>query len=194
MAVKVGINGFGRIGRQVLKAIIERSGGDLEVVAINDLFDSKTNAHLFKYDSNYGRFDGTVEIAGNDLVVNGKQIKITAEKDPALLKWGDMGVDIVIESTGLFVDAAGDPAKGKAGARTHIEKGGAKKVIISAPAKNEDLTVVLGVNEEKYDPKTTPCCLQCILHHQLSGPGCQSSARTVHHPVRHHDHHPQLHQ
>jgi len=168
MAVKVGINGFGRIGRQVLKAIIERSGGELEVVAINDLFDSKTNAHLFKYDSNYGRFNGTVDIDGNDLVVNGKTIKVTAEKDPNMLKWGDMGVDIVIESTGLFVDAIGDPAKGKAGARAHIEKGGAKKVIISAPAKNEDITVVLGVNEEKYDPKqhnvvsNASCTTNCL--------------------------------
>lgn len=168
MATKVGINGFGRIGRQVLKAIIERYPKDLEVVAINDLFDSKTNAHLFKYDSNYGIFPGTVEIAGNDLVINGKTVKVFAEKDPGNLPWRDLGVDIVIESTGIFTDAAGDPAKGKPGARVHIEKGGAKKVIISAPAKNEDLTIVLGVNEEKYDPRkhnvvsNASCTTNCL--------------------------------
>lgn len=168
MATKVGINGFGRIGRQVLKAIIERYPNDLEVVAINDLFDSKTNAHLFKYDSNYGIFPGTVDVAGNDLVINGKTVKVFAEKDPGALPWRDLGVDIVIESTGIFTDATGDPAKGKPGARVHIDKGGAKKVIISAPAKNEDLTVVLGVNEEKYDPakhnviSNASCTTNCL--------------------------------
>ena len=168
MATKVGINGFGRIGRQVLKAIIERYPNDLEVVAINDLFDSKTNAHLFKYDSNYGIFPGTVDVAGNDLVINGKTVKVFAEKDPGALPWRDLGVDIVIESTGIFTDATGDPAKGKPGARVHIDRGGAKKVIISAPAKNEDLTVVLGVNEEKYDPakhnviSNASCTTNCL--------------------------------
>ncbi len=166
MAVKVGINGFGRIGRQVLKAIMERSGGDLEVVAINDLFDVKQNAHLFKYDSNYGIFKGDVSIAGSDLVVNGHTVKVFAEKDPGALKWGDLGVDIVIESTGLFTDAKGDPAKGKPGANVHIEKGGAKKVIISAPAKGEDITIVLGVNESKYDP---------AVHHILSNASCTTN-------------------
>ncbi len=166
MAVKVGINGFGRIGRQVLKAIMERHGGELEVVAINDLFDSKSNAHLFKYDSTYGIFPGTVEVEGNDLVVNGKTIKVFAEKDPGALPWKDLGVEVVIESTGVFTDANGDPAKGKAGARVHIEKGGAKKVIISAPAKNEDLTIVLGVNEEKYDP---------AKHHVVSNASCTTN-------------------
>jgi len=166
MTVKVGINGFGRIGRQVLKAMLERHGGELEVVAINDLFDTKTNAHLFKYDSNYGIFSGTVEATENSLIVDGKTIKVFAEKDPGALPWKDLGVDIVIESTGLFTDANGDPAKGKPGARVHIEKGGAKKVIISAPAKNEDLTIVLGVNEGKYDP---------AKHHVVSNASCTTN-------------------
>lgn len=166
MSVKVGINGFGRIGRQVLKAINERHGSELEVVAINDLFDTKTNAHLLKYDSNYGIYPGTVEATENTLIVDGKVIKVFAEKDPGALPWKDLGVEIVIESTGLFTDANGDPAKGKPGARVHIEKGGAKKVIISAPAKNEDLTVVLGVNEEKYDP---------ARHHVLSNASCTTN-------------------
>jgi glyceraldehyde 3-phosphate dehydrogenase len=166
MAVKVGINGFGRIGRQVLKAILEYHGSELEVVAINDLFDTKTNAHLFKYDTNYGIFPGSVEAGEGVLTVNGKAIKVFAEKDPAALPWKDLGVDIVIESTGLFTDAAGDPAKGKPGARVHIEKGGAKKVIITAPAKNEDLTVVLGVNEGKYDP---------AKHHVISNASCTTN-------------------
>lgn len=166
MTVRVGINGFGRIGRQVLKAMLEKYPGTLEVVAVNDLFDVKSNAHLFKYDSNYGIFKGPVTIDGNDLVIDGKQILVLAEKDPANLKWADMGVDIVIESTGLFTDALGDPGKGKAGARTHIDKGGAKKVIISAPAKNEDLTIVLGVNDEKYDPSK---------HHVVSNASCTTN-------------------
>jgi glyceraldehyde 3-phosphate dehydrogenase len=166
MTVKVGINGFGRIGRQVLKAIIERSGGELEVVAINDLFDTKSNAHLFKYDSNYGIYPGKVEVVENNLVVDGKTIKVFAEKDPANLPWADLGVQIVIESTGIFTDAKGDPAKGKAGANVHIEKGGAKKVIISAPAKNEDITIVIGVNEGKYDP---------AKHHVVSNASCTTN-------------------
>jgi glyceraldehyde 3-phosphate dehydrogenase len=168
MTVKVGINGFGRIGRQVLKAITERYPGKLEVVAINDLFDTKTNASLLKYDSNYGIFDAKIEVVDNNLVVNGKTIKVFAEKDPGALPWKDLGVDIVIESTGLFTDALGDPAKGKAGANVHIQKGGAKKVIISAPAKNEDITIVLGVNDEKYDPakhnviSNASCTTNCL--------------------------------
>lgn len=166
MTVKVGINGFGRIGRQVLKAMIEKQAGNLEVVAVNDLFDSKTNAHLFKYDSNYGIFDGDVSLDGNDLVINGKKVKVFAEKDPGALPWKDLGVDIVIESTGVFTDAVGDPAKGKAGANVHITKGGAKKVIISAPAKNEDLTIVLGVNDDKYDTK---------VHHVVSNASCTTN-------------------
>jgi glyceraldehyde 3-phosphate dehydrogenase len=165
MATKVGINGFGRVGRQVLKAILEQHAGELEVVAINDLFDTKTNAHLFKYDSNYGIFPGTVEVAEKDLVVNGKPIRVFAEKDPANLNWAAMGVEIVIESTGVFTDALPDP-KGKAGANVHIIKGGAKKVIISAPAKNEDITIVLGVNEKKYDP---------AKHHVVSNASCTTN-------------------
>jgi glyceraldehyde 3-phosphate dehydrogenase len=144
MTVKVGINGFGRIGRLVLRAINERHPKEIEVVAVNDLFDAATNAHLFKYDSTYGKYHGTVEVQDGHLVIDGKKITVTAEKDPGAIKWKDMGVQVVIESTGLFTDAT----KSKA----HIESGGAKKVIISAPAKNEDITIVLGVNQEKYDP------------------------------------------
>jgi glyceraldehyde 3-phosphate dehydrogenase len=166
MTVKVGINGFGRIGRQVLKAMIERHGKELEVVAINDLFDTKTNAQLFKYDSNYGIFPGEVLATDNSLIIDGKTIRVFAEKDPGALPWKELGVDIVIESTGLFTDANGDPAKGKPGARVHIEKGGAKKVIISAPAKNEDITIVLGVNENKYDP---------AKHHVISNASCTTN-------------------
>ena len=144
MTVKIGINGFGRIGRQALRAINERHPHALEVVAVNDLFDPATNAHLLKYDSTYGKYPGTVEVKDGHLVVDGKTITVTAEKDPAAIKWKDMGVQIVIESTGLFTDANK--------ARAHIDSGGARKVIISAPAKNEDLTLVLGVNDDKYDP------------------------------------------
>ncbi len=169
--VRVGINGFGRIGRQVLKAILERHPDELEVVAINDLFPPETNAHLFKYDSNYGKFPGTVEVVGGDLVIDGQRIKVFAERDPRNLPWADLGVEIVIESTGVFRDAAADP-----GARSHIEHGGAKKVIISAPAKNEDLTVVLGVNHEMYDP---------AQHHVVSNASCTTNclappAKVVH--------------
>jgi len=161
MTVKVGINGFGRIGRQVLKAIKERAGDTLEVVAINDLFDAETNAHLFKYDSNYGRYSGTVEVQGSDLVIDGKTIKVFAERDPGNLPWKDLGVEIVIESTGVFRDSKKDP-----GPQSHIEKGGAKKVIISAPAKNEDLTVVLGVNGDLYDP---------VKHNIVSNASCTTN-------------------
>lgn len=166
MTVKVGINGFGRIGRQVLKAIMENHPNELEVVAVNDLFDAKTNAHLFKYDSNYGIYPGKVEVVDNALNIDGHLVKIYAEKDPAALPWKSLGVDIVVESTGVFTDAVGDPAKGKPGARAHIDAGGAKKVIISAPAKNEDLTVVLGVNEKMYDP---------AKHHVISNASCTTN-------------------
>ncbi len=144
MTKKIGINGFGRIGRQVLRAINERHPQEVEVVAVNDLFDAATNAHLFKYDSTYGKYPGSVAVKDGNLVVDGKTIKVTAEKDPGAIKWKDLGVDIVIESTGLFTDATK--------AKAHIDSGGAQKVIISAPAKNEDLTIVLGVNDDKYDP------------------------------------------
>ncbi|MBI3170315.1 MAG: type I glyceraldehyde-3-phosphate dehydrogenase [Chloroflexi bacterium] len=144
MAIKVGINGFGRIGRLVYRTIKQRAADQVEVVAINDLFDPVTNAHLLKYDSTYGAYNGTVDVKDGNLVIDGKTVKVTAEKDPGAIKWKDMGVDIVIESTGFFTDATK--------AKAHIESGGAKKIIISAPAKNEDITVVLGVNGDKYDP------------------------------------------
>ncbi len=176
MKTKVGINGFGRIGRQVLKAIMERAGDDLEVVAINDLFDAKTNAHLFKYDSNYGIFDGSVEVVEGNLVVNGHTVKVLGERDPGNLPWKDLGVDVVIESTGIFTQARTDEATGKVGADAHILRAGAKKVIISAPAKGEDLTLVLGVNDEQYDP---------AQHHIISNASCTTNclapaAKVVH--------------
>jgi glyceraldehyde 3-phosphate dehydrogenase len=145
---------------------MERHPQEIEVVAINDLFAVETNAHLFKYDSNYGIYHGSVEIREGNLVIDGHTVKVLAEKDPAKLPWKELGVDIVVESTGLFTDALGDPAKGKPGANVHIQSGGAKKVIISAPAKNEDLTVVLGVNENKYDP---------AKHHILSNASCTTN-------------------
>ncbi|MGD0707745.1 MAG: type I glyceraldehyde-3-phosphate dehydrogenase [Anaerolineaceae bacterium] len=166
MTVKVGINGFGRIGRLVFKTITENHGDELQVVAINDLFPAETNAQLLKYDSTYGIYHRSVEVVDGNLVVDGKTVKVLAEKDPAAIKWADLGVDIVIESTGLFTDAKGDPAKGKPGANVHIEKGGAKKVIISAPAKNEDITIVLGVNDDKYDP---------AKHHVISNASCTTN-------------------
>ncbi len=144
MSRKIGINGFGRIGRQVLRAIKERHSQNIEVVAINDLFDAATNAHLLKYDSTYGPYRGTVEVKEGNLVVDGSRIIITAERDPGAIKWKQLGVEVVIESTGVFTDATK--------AKAHIESGGARKVIISAPAKNEDITIVLGVNGDKYDP------------------------------------------
>jgi glyceraldehyde 3-phosphate dehydrogenase len=143
MAVRVGINGFGRIGRMVLRTIRERHPGDLQVVAINDLVDVQTNAHLLKYDSNYGRFKGHVQAVDGGIAIDGDAIKVFAERDPAQIPWGDAGVEIVIESTGFFTDAT------KAAAHRHDS---VKKVIISAPASNEDVTIVLGVNDEKYDP------------------------------------------
>jgi glyceraldehyde 3-phosphate dehydrogenase len=158
MAVRVGINGFGRIGRQSLKAMFERTP-ELEVVAVNDLVDAEMNAHLFKHDSTYGAYDGSVEARNGNLVIDGKEIRILAEKDPAALPWGDLGVDIVLESTGLFTDAAK--------ARAHIDAG-AKKVIISAPAKGEDITIVLGVNEKRYEPENhdiisnASCTTNCL--------------------------------
>ena len=160
MTVKVGINGFGRIGRQVLKAMKENYRDEFDVVAVNDLFAPEVNAHLFKYDSNFGIYDGTVEVDGRDIVVDGDRIKVFAERDPAKLPWGDLGVEIVFESTGVFRDGR------KAAA--HISAG-ARKVIISAPAKpadSVDLTVVLGVNDEMYDP---------AKHHILSNASCTTN-------------------
>ncbi len=169
VTVKVGINGFGRIGRQVLKAIRDDHGKELEVVAFNDIGDLKTMAHLLKYDSNYGRFDGKVEVVEDGLIVDGKKIKAFKETDPSAIPWSSLGVDIVIESTGLFTikdDGVNKKGKTVKGAVNHITKGGAKKVIITAPAQGEDLTIVLGVNEDKYDPKT---------HHVVSNASCTTN-------------------
>ncbi|MCH7578046.1 MAG: type I glyceraldehyde-3-phosphate dehydrogenase [Chloroflexi bacterium] len=160
MAVKIGINGFGRIGRQVFKAIHDFHPDTLQVVAVNDLTDPETNAHLLKYDSNYGPFPGDISASEGAITVNGQSIKVLAQRDPAQIPWKDLGIEIVVESTGLFTDAEK--------ARAHIDGGGAKKVIISAPAKGEDLTVVLGVNEAMYDPanhnviSNASCTTNCI--------------------------------
>ena len=157
MSVRIGINGFGRIGRQVLKAILDYYPDDLEVVAFNDLDKPETMAHLFKYDSNYGRFDGDVEVVADGIKVNGKLIRALAEKEPAKLPWKALGVDIVIESTGKFTD--------KEKCQPHFDAG-AKKVIISAPAKGEDITIVIGVNDDKYDP---------AKHHLVSNASCTTN-------------------
>jgi glyceraldehyde 3-phosphate dehydrogenase len=159
MTTRIGINGFGRVGRLAFRAINQNHKGKLEVAAINDLTDAKTNAHLLKWDSTYGRYPGEVKATDNSIIVDGKEVKVLAERDPAKIPWGKLGADIVIESTGLFTDAT------KAAA--HLE-GGAKKVIISAPAKNEDITIVLGVNEEQYQPdkhrviSNASCTTNCI--------------------------------
>ncbi len=157
MAIRIGINGFGRIGRLTLRTILARYPDTLEVVAVNDLTDTKTNAHLFKYDSTYGPFNGTVDYTANEIIVNGKPIKVFAERDPAAIRWDEVGADIVIESTGLFTDAT------KAVAHKTF---GVKKVIISAPAKNEDLTIVLGVNDNVYDN---------TKHHVISNASCTTN-------------------
>jgi len=159
MATGIGINGFGRIGRLALKAIIQRCGDKVEVVAVNDLTDARTNAHLFKYDSNYGIYPGKVEARDDRLIVDGQEIRVLAERDPGKIPWRDYGADIVIESTGLFTHAS------KAAA--HLQ-GGAKKVVISAPAQEEDISIVLGVNEGQYDPakhriiSNGSCTTNCI--------------------------------
>jgi glyceraldehyde 3-phosphate dehydrogenase len=166
MSVRIGINGFGRIGRQSLKAILERAP-DLEVVAVNDLVDTAMNALLFKHDSTYGAYKGTVDHTDSSLIIDGHEIHVLTERDPAALPWGDLGVDIVLESTGLFTDAEK--------ARAHLTAG-AKKVVISAPAKGEDITIVLGVNEDRYDPEQ---------HHVISNASCTTNclapaAKVVH--------------
>jgi glyceraldehyde 3-phosphate dehydrogenase len=143
MTIRVGINGFGRIGRNFYRAVLAQGADDIELVAVNDLTDNKSLAHLFKYDSILGRLPAEVSYAGDEITVAGKSFKSLEERDPAKLPWGDLGADIVIESTGLFTDATK--------AKAHVD-GGAKKVIISAPAKNEDVTVVMGVNHDTYDP------------------------------------------
>jgi glyceraldehyde 3-phosphate dehydrogenase (phosphorylating) len=166
MTVRVGINGFGRIGRQSLKALIERAP-EIEVVAVNDLIDTELNALLFKHDSTYGAYPGTVDHTEDALIIDGREIKVLKEKDPAALPWGALGVEIVLESTGIFTDATR--------ARAHLDAG-ARKVLISAPAKNEDITVVLGVNEDRYDP---------AIHHIISNASCTTNclapaAKVVH--------------
>ena len=155
--VRCGINGFGRIGRQVLKAIMERHSDSLQVVAVNDLFDVETNAHLFQYDTNYGRFSGDVSVKKDSFIINGQKIRSYAFRDPSSIPWDDEGVDIVIESTGLF--RTGPEAS------AHIY-GGAKKVIITAPAKQEDITVVMGVNHKSYKPDK---------HHIVSNASCTTN-------------------
>jgi glyceraldehyde 3-phosphate dehydrogenase len=158
MPARVGINGFGRIGRQVFKAIHDHHAGKVEVVAVNDLTDPETNAHLLKYDSNYGHFPAQITTTDGAISVDGLSIKVVAERDPAAIPWRELGVDLVVESTGRFTSA--DKA------RAHIDGGGARKVIISAPAKGEDLTVVLGVNEDMYDP---------AAHHVISNASCTTN-------------------
>ena len=154
---RIGINGFGRIGRLTLRAINQRSDGEIEVTAVNDLADARTNAHLFKWDSTYGPYNGAVEATEDTITIDGNEIKVFSERDPGNIPWSDYGVDIVIESTGFFNDAT------KAAAHRN---GGAKKVIISAPAKNEDITIVLGVNESKYQPDK---------HHIISNASCTTN-------------------
>ncbi|NJN82215.1 MAG: type I glyceraldehyde-3-phosphate dehydrogenase [Caldilineaceae bacterium] len=157
MATRIAINGFGRIGRQVTKALFDNYRGEFDLVAVNDLTDVATNAHLFKYDSNYGVFAGSVETDGGDIIIDGDRIKVLSERDPSKLPWGDLGVDIVVESTGIFT------SREKAG--LHLDAG-AKKVIISAPAKGEDITVCMGVNNDKYDPQK---------HHVISNASCTTN-------------------
>ncbi len=159
MSTKIGINGFGRIGRNTFKVLLEKYPRELEVVAINDLTDAKTLAHLLKYDSVFGKFNGTIEVKENMLVVNGREIKILAERDPANIAWKEQGVEVVLEATGLFTK--------REKAELHITGGGAKKVLISAPAVDEDITIVLGVNEEKYEPSR---------QHIISNGSCTTNA------------------
>ncbi|MBM3495984.1 MAG: type I glyceraldehyde-3-phosphate dehydrogenase [Armatimonadetes bacterium] len=159
MPIKVGINGFGRIGRLSLRAMLQYHAADIEVVALNDLTDAKTNAHLLKYDTNYGKFPGSVAVDGADIVVNGKKITVFAQKDPAAIPWQDLGVEVVLESTGFFTDAEK--------AKAHLNASTVKKVLISAPAKGEDVTIVMGVNEDKYTPackiiSTPSCTTNCL--------------------------------
>jgi glyceraldehyde 3-phosphate dehydrogenase len=157
MAVKVGINGFGRIGRLVLRAILAKYPNDIEVVAINDIVDARTNAHLLKYDTNYRTLPNDVKADDENIYVDGKAIRSFAIKDPATIPWGDLGAQVVVESTGLFTDAE----KAKAHLRDTV-----KKVIITAPAKNEDVTIVMGVNHEMYDP---------TKHHVVSNASCTTN-------------------
>src|SRR3989338_1687856 len=159
MAVKVGINGFGRIGRLVYRAALAKQTRELDFVAVNDLpVGTKTLAHLLKYDSNFGTLDATIEAREDALIVNGKTLKILSAKSPAEIPWKDYGIDIVIESSGIFTE--------KEKCIGHIQNGGAKKIIISAPAKGQDITIVLGVNEKNYDPK---------IHNIISNASCTTN-------------------
>ena len=157
MATRVAVNGFGRIGRLVVRAAAESSSNELEFVAVNDLTDSETLAHLFRYDSVHGRFPGEVSTDGNDLVIDGRRVRVFSERDPAALPWDELGVDVVVESTGFFTK--------REGAGKHLEAG-ARKVVISAPAKGEDVTVVMGVNHDTYDPEQ---------HHIISNASCTTN-------------------
>ena len=157
MPVRVGINGFGRIGRLTLRAILDRHPNEVDVVAVNDLTDTRTNAHLFQWDSTYGPFQGSMTVEENDFIVNGEKVRVFTEREPGAIRWDEEGVDVVVESTGFFTDATKAVAH-----REH----GVKKVIISAPAKNEDLTIVLGVNEDKYDRGS---------HHVISNASCTTN-------------------
>ena len=176
MTSRVGINGFGRIGRQVFKAIEQGGFDDLfQVVAVNDLSSPAALAHLLKYDSTYGRYDAEVAPTESGIQVNGREIKVLAERDPGKLPWEEQKVDVVIESTGFFTNA--DDAE------AHLDAG-AEKVVISAPAKGEDITVVLGVNEAAYDPDEQRHHLQRFLHHELSRAGREGDSRPVWRPPR----------
>ena len=191
---RVAINGFGRIGRQSFKALLERYADDLEIVAVNDLTDNETLAHLLRHDSTYGPFEGEVRVTEDQITVDfysedddeehRVEMAALAEKDPTKLPWRDMGIDIVIESTGRFTDAEK--------ARAHLQAG-AKKVIITAPAKGEDITICLGVNETKYDHADPQHHLERLLHHQLPRAGGQGAQRSLRHPPRPDDDDPLLH-
>ncbi len=184
MGIRVGINGFGRIGRNFFRAQHERES-DLEIVALNDLGDAKTMAHLLRYDSNLGPFPGEVELADGVLEAAGEKVKILSERDPGALPWSDLGVDVVVESTGFFTD--------REGAQKHLDAG-AKKVVISAPATDPDLTVVLGVNDDAYDAAVAPHRLERLLHDELRRAARQGSPRARRDPERLHDDHSRVHE
>ena len=183
MTIRVGINGFGRIGRNFFRAVLA-SGADIEIVGVNDLTDNATLAHLLKYDSILGRLPHEVKATADEITVGGKTFKAFAERDPAKLPWGDLGADVVIESTGFFTDATK--------AKAHVDDG-AKKVIISAPAKNEDITIVMGVNDDQYDAGEAHDHLERLLHHQLPRADGEGAQRHVRHRAGPDDHDPRVH-
>ncbi len=186
MATKIAINGFGRIGRQVTKAFLEKYPGEFDIVAVNDLSDVKTNAHLFKYDSNYGIFPGSVEVDGGDIVINGDRIKVLSERDPSQAAVGRYGRRYRRREHRHLHRRVKRPAC--------TCNAGAKKVIISAPAKGEDITICMGVNNEQVRPCPAQYHQQRQLHHQLPGPGGQGRQRHLRHRAGRHDHRPRLHQ